>query len=91
MLTLAQVTEILNVGMPALRTLLSSGELRGVQLGGRHYLARLLGLLRFFPGMTGEERHRQRMVSARFVRIGGRRRAAFMVEGQLPTPPRPCP
>ena len=35
LLTLTQVTEILNVGMPALRTLLSSGELRGVQLGGR--------------------------------------------------------
>lgn len=35
LLTLAQVTEILNVGMPALRSLLSSGELRGVQLGGR--------------------------------------------------------
>ncbi|WP_461165346.1 helix-turn-helix domain-containing protein [Arthrobacter sp. R4-81] len=35
LLTLAQVTEILNVGMPALRALLSSGELRGVQLGGR--------------------------------------------------------
>lgn len=35
LLTLAQVQEILNVGMPALRALLSSGELRGVQLGGR--------------------------------------------------------
>lgn len=35
LLTLAQVTEILNMGMPALRSLLSSGELRGVQLGGR--------------------------------------------------------
>lgn len=35
LLTLAQVTEILNVGMPALRAQLASGELRGVQLGGR--------------------------------------------------------
>ena len=35
LLTLAQVKEILNVGMPTLYALLSSGELRGLQLGGR--------------------------------------------------------
>lgn len=35
MLTLSEVREILNVGMPTLYALLSSGELRGVQLGGR--------------------------------------------------------
>lgn len=35
MLTLAQVKEILNVGMPTLYALLASQELRGVQLGGR--------------------------------------------------------
>jgi len=35
LLTLAQVREILNVGMPTLYALLSSGELRGLQLGGR--------------------------------------------------------
>jgi excisionase family DNA binding protein len=35
MLTLAQVKEILNVGMPTIYALLASQELRGVQLGGR--------------------------------------------------------
>ncbi|WP_427008550.1 helix-turn-helix domain-containing protein [Pseudarthrobacter sp. H2] len=35
MLTLAEVQEILNVGMPTIYGLLSSGDLRGVQLGGR--------------------------------------------------------
>ena len=38
MLTLSQVKEILNVGMPTIYALLSSGELRGFQLGGRRYL-----------------------------------------------------
>lgn len=35
MLTLAQVKEILNVGMPTIYALLASQELRGVQFGGR--------------------------------------------------------
>jgi excisionase family DNA binding protein len=35
MLTLVQVQEILNIGMPALRAMVTSGELRAVQLGGR--------------------------------------------------------
>jgi excisionase family DNA binding protein len=35
LLTLSQVREILNVGMPTIYALLSSGELRGLQLGGR--------------------------------------------------------
>jgi excisionase family DNA binding protein len=39
MLTLVQVQEILNIGMPALRAMVTSGELRAVQLGGRGYLA----------------------------------------------------
>lgn len=34
-LTLSQVREILNVGMPTIYALLASGELRGLQLGGR--------------------------------------------------------
>ena len=34
LLTLAQVKEILNVGMPALYALVSSGELRALQLSG---------------------------------------------------------
>jgi excisionase family DNA binding protein len=38
LLTLAQVKEVLNVGMPTLYALLSSGELRGMQVGGRRYL-----------------------------------------------------
>lgn len=35
LLTLAQVREILNVGMPTVYALLASRELRGVQVGGR--------------------------------------------------------
>jgi excisionase family DNA binding protein len=35
MLVLTEVKEILNVGMPTIYALLSSGDLRGVQLGGR--------------------------------------------------------
>ncbi|MCU1531537.1 MAG: hypothetical protein JWO49_1108 [Arthrobacter sp.] len=35
MLTLAQVKEILNVGMPTIYALLASQELRGVQFGER--------------------------------------------------------
>lgn len=38
-LTLAQVKEILNVGMPTMYALLSSGELRGMQLSGRPHVA----------------------------------------------------
>jgi excisionase family DNA binding protein len=36
MLTLPEVKDILNVGMPALRALVASGELRGAQLTGKH-------------------------------------------------------
>lgn len=35
MLSLGEVREILNVGAPTLYALLRSGELRGVQIGGR--------------------------------------------------------
>lgn len=34
-LTLEQVAEELNVGLPLVRSLLKSGELRGLQIGGR--------------------------------------------------------
>lgn len=34
-LTVEQVAEELNVGQPLIRTLLKSGELRGIQIGGR--------------------------------------------------------
>lgn len=34
-LTIEQVTEELNVGLPTVRALLTSGELRGIQIGGR--------------------------------------------------------
>lgn len=34
-LTIEQVAEELNVGVPAIRGLLKSGELRGIQIGGR--------------------------------------------------------
>jgi hypothetical protein len=55
MLTLVQVQEILNIGMPALRAMVTSGELRAVQLGGRGYLAHLVRLMRILPGIAGEE------------------------------------
>ncbi|MDQ0636407.1 excisionase family DNA binding protein [Arthrobacter pascens] len=72
-LTLSQVREILNVGMPTIYALLSSGELRGLQLGGRGYLASLLRLLRIVPEIRGEEHPVQCRVFARFVRIAGLR------------------
>lgn len=34
-LTIEQVAEELNVGLPQVRTLLKTGELRGIQIGGR--------------------------------------------------------
>jgi excisionase family DNA binding protein len=34
-LTIEQVAEELNVGLPTVRMLLKSGELRGIQVGGR--------------------------------------------------------
>lgn len=34
-LTVEQVAEELNVGLPTVRMLLKSGELRGIQIGGR--------------------------------------------------------
>lgn len=34
-LTVEQVAEELNVGLPMVRALLKSGELRGIQIGGR--------------------------------------------------------
>jgi excisionase family DNA binding protein len=37
MLTFEDVKEILNIGTPMLYSLLRSGELRGVQIGGRGY------------------------------------------------------
>jgi excisionase family DNA binding protein len=52
-LTLSQVREILNVGMPTIYALLSSGELRGLQLGGRGYLGKLVGFERSLPGIPG--------------------------------------
>lgn len=45
-LTVEQVAEELNVGIPTVRMLLKSGELRGIQIGGRRYLARPLRLMR---------------------------------------------
>ncbi|MFF1252727.1 helix-turn-helix domain-containing protein [Pseudarthrobacter sp. NPDC058329] len=35
MLSLTEVKDVLNVGMPTVYALLRSGELRGVQIGGR--------------------------------------------------------
>jgi excisionase family DNA binding protein len=39
-LTIEQVAEELNVGMPMVRTLVRTGELRALQVGGRRGLAR---------------------------------------------------
>lgn len=38
-LTVEQVAEELNVGVPTVRMLLKSGELRGIQIGGRGLLS----------------------------------------------------
>jgi prophage regulatory protein len=35
-LTVEQVAEELNVGVPQIRTLLKTGELRGIQVGGKN-------------------------------------------------------
>lgn len=62
MLTLEQVQEVLNVKGSLVYSLVRSGELPAGQFGGRGYLARYRGLVRFVPGMTGEEPHRLRVV-----------------------------
>lgn len=72
-LTIEQVAEELNVRASQIRALLKTGELRGIQIGGRGYLARLLRLMRIVPEIRGEERPMQRRVFARFGRIVGLR------------------
>jgi hypothetical protein len=52
MLILVEVKDILNVGMPALRALVTSGELRGVQIGARGYLGQILQSRRSCPAVT---------------------------------------
>ena len=54
LLTLAQVKDILNVGMPTLYALLSSGELRAIQVGGRGYLGNFPVEAELCPGILGE-------------------------------------
>lgn len=68
-LTIEQVAEELSVGIPQIKALVKSGELRGFQVGGRGYLARLLRWMRIVTGFTGQERRIEREISARFVRI----------------------
>jgi excisionase family DNA binding protein len=75
-MTIEQVAEELSVGIPQVRSLLKSGELRGLQIGARRYLAHLLGLKKILPGIAGEERRKPREVSVWFVRIVGRRCAS---------------
>lgn len=41
-LTIEQVADELNVGLPTVRMLLKSGELRGIQIGGRGYLVQIV-------------------------------------------------
>lgn len=53
--TIEQVADVLNVGLPTVRMLLKSGELRGIQVGGRGYLGRLVGLQGSLPVFLGRE------------------------------------
>jgi excisionase family DNA binding protein len=54
MMSLAAVKDVLNVGMPTIYGLLRSGELRGVQIGGRGYLAQPSGSMQCFAGIQGQ-------------------------------------
>lgn len=51
-LTIEQAAEELNVGTPIIRGLVKSGELRGIQIGGRGYLGQIFGSSGFLPGVT---------------------------------------
>jgi excisionase family DNA binding protein len=53
-LTVEQVADELNVGLPTVRMLLKSGELRGIQIGGRGYLAQPSGSMQCFAGIQGQ-------------------------------------
>ncbi|MEV7574322.1 helix-turn-helix domain-containing protein [Pseudarthrobacter sp. NPDC089323] len=54
MLTLDQVAEVLNVGKPVIYTLVTTGELRAAQFGGRGYLAQSRESMPFLPGVYGQ-------------------------------------
>lgn len=75
-LTIEQASEELNVNPNQIRALIRAGELRGIQVGGCGYLARLRRLMTIVPELRGEEHPGQRRVFARFVRIAGLRRVA---------------
>ena len=51
-LTVEQAAEELNVKSNLIRGLISSGELRAIQVGGRGYLGRLAGLMPVMPAIT---------------------------------------
>jgi excisionase family DNA binding protein len=53
-LTVEQVSEELNVGVPQIRALLRGGELKAIQVGGRGYLAQSHGSMPFLPGVHGQ-------------------------------------
>jgi excisionase family DNA binding protein len=52
-LTIAQAAEELNVNQNQIRALLRTGELRGIQVGGRGYLGQLVGLESSMSGIPG--------------------------------------
>lgn len=77
-LTIEQVADELNVGVPLIWAMLKSGELRGIRVGGRGYLAHLLRrLMRIVPEIRGEEHPMRCRVFARFVRIADLRCVAY--------------
>ncbi|BCW36042.1 hypothetical protein StoSoilA2_20980 [Arthrobacter sp. StoSoilA2] len=53
-LTVEQVAEELNVFEVQVRALLKSGDLKGIQIGGRGYLAQSHGSMPFLPGVHGQ-------------------------------------
>ena len=54
-LTIEQAAEELNVKASLIRGLIKTGELRGIQVGARGYLAQPSCSVRYFPGIQGQK------------------------------------
>ncbi|MHA7297667.1 helix-turn-helix domain-containing protein [Pseudarthrobacter sp. MDT3-1] len=54
-LTVDQVAEEPNVSDVQVRALLKSGDLRGIQIGGRGYLAQPIGSRQYLPRIQGQK------------------------------------
>jgi len=52
-LTIEQTAELLNVKASLIRGLIKAGDLRGIQVGGRGYLAQPSGSMPCFAGIQG--------------------------------------